>query len=127
MSNFRLRLGETVKILATGENDVKSRLQVACEEHFLLATLYGKKGIPDYFIGKWEDIFKKLSAKEWTVGNVKEDRLRATLYRMHKTTASRIAKEIWVLYTEYEEYMHGNFIIPMEHSRTRRRRSRIKA
>lgn len=112
MGNFRLRLREGAKFLAIGQYDVKARLQVACTSHLLLANVAADEPIPDYFRTKLERIIAKLTTKEWNVETVEGDRLRATLHRMHGETASKIALEIWTLYTEYEEYEHGNFMPP---------------
>ncbi|MDZ7753858.1 MAG: hypothetical protein U5S82_19985 [Gammaproteobacteria bacterium] len=110
MSNFRYRLRETVRILAVGENDVKNRLELACSKHLFMATPFFEPDLPDYFKFKYDKIIESLTQKEWGVLEIKGDRLRATLHRMHKKTASNIALDILVLYIEYEEYVHGNFL-----------------
>jgi len=110
MSNFRFRVRESVKILATGENDVKNRLELACVSHLFLATPFLEEELPFYFKEKWEGTFIRLTSKEWGALNIEGDRLRATLHGMHKTTASKIALEVWELYREYEEYLKSGLL-----------------
>ena len=111
MSNFRYRLRESAKILAIGENDVKNRILLACTQHFFLATPFLEDNLPKYFVDAWETIFNELSKKDWKEYGIEGNKLQATLYRMHKKTASRIAEQIWKLFIEYEEFLKGNFTI----------------
>lgn len=114
MSNFRYRLREAVKILATGKDDVKVRIYCAVTEHLALSALGIDAGddVPIYFRDKVNGILDKLTEKTWDdvtkiKTGIKGDRLRATLHGKHRITVSKFAAEIWTLYHEYEDYLRS--------------------
>jgi len=110
MGNFKVRVEETVKILATSEGDIKVRLKHACHQQFILATPKLEPELPQHLVRQYHDIYSALTEKS----NEYEDNISATLYRKHNKTVAKIAAEIWALYcsinnydrTHYEESTH---------------------
>ena len=109
MSNFRYRLREATKILATHPGEIKYRIASACLDHLVLANLVPDEEIPVYFRDKLDAFLKSISTKKWAE-HLEGDRIRATLHGTRGKTLSKIANEIWVLYNEFEEYLHSGFI-----------------
>lgn len=109
MSSFKYYLYECTKILATGENDVKNRLMLASTNFLIFANTPEDESVPAYFRDKHSKILKSITKKTWNE-ELEGDKIRATLYRMHKKTASKIAVEIWDLYNQYEEFLHSGFL-----------------
>jgi len=109
MSNFRYRLREATKILATHPGEIKYRIALACTDHLVLANLVPDKDIPIYFRDKLDAFLKSISSKKW-IENIEGDQIRETLHGKHGKTLSIIANDIWVLYNEFEEFLHSGFI-----------------
>ncbi len=65
MSNFRYRLREATKILATHPAELKYRIRIACTEHLMLANLVEDDKIPIYFRKKLDNFIKSVSSKKW--------------------------------------------------------------
>ncbi len=105
MSNFRYRLREATKTLATHPGDLKYRIMSACTNHLVLANLAPDSSIPVYFRDKLDVFLESISTKKWGE-NMEGDRISATLHGKHSKTLSKIANEIWVLHNEFENYLH---------------------
>lgn len=114
MSNFRYRLREATKILATHPGELKYRIASASTEQLVLANLTPDNEIPIYFRDKLDSFLESISTKTWAE-NLEGDRIRATLHGKHSKTLSKIANEIWVLHNEFEGYLHSG-VIPEHHS-----------
>ena len=99
--NFRCRLRDSARILATGEDKIKYRLEKALLDQFLLANMVENNDIPEYFQRKHKEIVAKCTAKNSDgIGKVK-----ATLHGKHGKTLSKIASDIFDLHRQYEEYL----------------------
>lgn len=114
MSNFRYRLREATKILATHPGELKYRIASACTNHLLLANLVPDNNIPVYFRDKLDVFLESISTKTWA-DNLDGDRINATLHGKHSKTLTKIATEIWVLYNEFEGYLHSG-VMPEKNS-----------
>jgi len=109
MSNFRCRIRDAAKVLATHPGEIKYRLHSAIIDELLLADVPETEDIPSYFREGLKVILSKVSTRSWSK-NSQGDRVRATLHGKHGKTLSKIANEIWVLHNEYEEYLSSGFI-----------------
>lgn len=109
MSNFRYRLREATKILATHPGKLKYRIVSACTEHLVLANLVPDDKIPIYFRDKLDTFLESISTKKWA-DNMEFDQIHATLHGKHSETLTKIANEIWTLYNDFEGYLHSGVI-----------------
>lgn len=109
MGNFRSRLRDATKILATHPEKIKYRLQKAILDELLLADVAESENIPNYFRDDLRQFIDEVSSKQWTP-DVNCDRVRATLHGKHGKTLSKLALRIWKLHHEYEEYLASGFI-----------------
>ena len=109
MSNFRYRLGAAAEILATGEGNVKERLELAVTDQLMFANVPNDPDIPQCFRDKHTAIINELSKRTWAPG-LEGDRIRATIHPMLFKAAGSIAGRIWNLYNEFEEYARSGFI-----------------
>jgi len=89
-----IKLNDTVHSLATSEGNIKLRLQYAASTH--LPFVFSKiEALPNDLKSKLKVIEKSLTNKEPTFNE--QSTIEATMYRMHKKTASKIAENIWEL------------------------------
>ncbi len=82
----------------------------AVTQQLLLAFPEHEESLPKYFSEKYMRIIDALTTKDWDG----EDKVRATLHRMRKKTATKIAMNIFNLYKELEGYLHSGFILNAE-------------
>ncbi len=68
MSNFGFRLRTATETLATGEGDVKNRLELALTNELLFANFPDDPSIPEYFRKKHKEILRELSTRTWRPG-----------------------------------------------------------
>ncbi|WP_419836203.1 hypothetical protein [Vibrio vulnificus] len=109
MSNFRVRLRESVRILCTNEAELKYRLKLAICEELLFANVPEDMSVPLYFQKQHQVIMEIATEKTWSK-EVTSDRVGATIYRRHGKTLSKWASMILQLHQEYEEYLVSGFI-----------------
>jgi hypothetical protein len=88
----RVKIREATELLAIGEGKVKHRLMLAASRCLVFVDA---AALPDDLRPSFESIQSRLAKKEPTYDG--ESRLQATLYRMHQSTAAKIAKDIWQL------------------------------
>lgn len=103
-SNAINRLYHAVKMLATEPDDIKCRLRSAYLNQICLIAL---DEFPEDLRPQIQSIHDKLNKKTQRIPN--QYPIDATLYRMHKSTASKIAKEIWDLYVIVEDRRTNDF------------------
>ena len=86
------KLGLAIYDLTVGEEDIKQRLSGVTK---YLAVL-SENDFPESLRGDWNSIISRLTKKESLVKGTKYDEgnFEATLFGMHKSTASKIAVEI---------------------------------
>ena len=109
MSNFRCRLRDAARILATDSGEIKYRLQSAISDQLILANIPEKEDLPSYFKESLDAIITMTSLRSWSEHS-EDDRIRATLHGKHGRTLSKIAEKIWDLHREYEEFLASGFI-----------------
>lgn len=109
MSNFRCRLRDAVRILATDSGEIKYRLQSAISNELLLANVPEQENLPGYFRTSLDAIITMTSRRSWSEF-AEGDRIRATLHGKHGRTLSKIAVQILDLHREYEEFLASGFI-----------------
>ncbi|EIO4061397.1 hypothetical protein AB8J12_004288 [Vibrio vulnificus] len=109
MSNFRVRLRESVRILCTNEAELKYRLKLAICEELLFANVPEDMSVPLYFQKQHQVIMEIATEKTWSK-EITSDRVGATIYRRHGKTLSKWASMILQLHQEYEEYLVSGFI-----------------
>lgn len=92
MSYATEKLGTAIYKLATGELDIKGRLASITSE---LATIHEQDFPPD-LQPQWQSILKRMTNKESKIAGTKYDEgsFAASLYRMRRSTAVRIAVDI---------------------------------
>jgi len=92
MSYANEKLSLAIYELTVGEGDIKERL----ESIIKYLTPLTETDFPENLRVKWSFIMDKLTAKESSVkGTVyDEGNFSASLFRMHKSTAAKIAKEL---------------------------------
>ena len=90
--NSAVRIREATEILATGTGTVKERLLLAVSRRLVFAEA---SALPEDLQALLNSINDRLLKKEPTYRG--QSRLEATLYKMHQSTAAKIAKDIWRL------------------------------
>jgi hypothetical protein len=93
-----------VEILALGEADIKRRLHVAWCQQLSLAWLALGSVPRDQVIGDLHERFEKIvHALTCKPRSGFGSTLDATLHRMQRRTAAKIAREIWTVHRGLEE------------------------
>ncbi|EOX1578233.1 hypothetical protein ACPD0P_003537, partial [Vibrio cholerae] len=109
VSNFRVRLRESVRILCTNEAELKYRLKLAICDELLLANVPEDMNVPLYFREQHQCIIDIVTGKTRSI-DITSDRVGVTIYRRHGKTLSKWASMILQLHQEYEEYLISGFI-----------------
>lgn len=100
------KLGLAIYELAIGAEDIKIRLKRA----FRHICAVDRNDLPEALAKDWGSIIDRLTKRvsKWKGTEYDEGRLKATLYRMHKKTAVKIAKDIVELHSQLEDYFEEN-------------------
>lgn len=92
LSYSRVKIREATEILAISTGTVKERVMLAASRRLVFADV---AALPPDLQPVLRSIWERLLKKDPTYAD--ESRLQATLFRMHQSTASKIAKDIWRL------------------------------
>jgi hypothetical protein len=92
LSYSRVKIHEATEILAISTGPVKERVMLAASRRLVFADV---SALPPDLQAVLSSIWKRLLKKDPTYPG--ESRLQATLFRMHQSTAAKIAKDIWRL------------------------------
>lgn len=96
------KLGLAIDKMTIGENDIKSRLR----DIFGDICAIKADDFPNELKKDWESIYNRLNNKESKYKGTEYDKgsFEATMYRMHKKTASKIASDIVNLYDRFKDF-----------------------
>jgi hypothetical protein len=92
LSYSRAKIHEATEILAISTGTVKERLMLAASRRLVFAEV---SALPPDLQAVLSSILERLLKKEPSYPG--ESRLESTLFRMHQSTAAKIAKDIWRL------------------------------
>ena len=103
MSYALEKLSLAIDDLAIGEGDIKSRLRSV----FPLLSAVSVGEFPDDLKSEWESIIHRLTKKNSINKGTEYDEgdFEATIFRMHKSTAVKIAKDILEIQSRLEDYV----------------------
>jgi len=107
MSYALEKLGLAIYEMTVGEGDVKSRLRNA----FRHMSAVSEKDFPEELKKDWRSIRKRLTKRESNYKNTPfdEGRFEATIFRMHKKTASKIAADIVDLHSRLDGFIKDGY------------------
>ena len=97
------KLGLGIYKLAIGEGDIKSRLI----EAFPHICAISEGEFPSELENEWRSIITRLTknSSKFIGTEFDEGKLKATMKRMHRKTAVKIAKDIIELHSKLEDYL----------------------
>ena len=102
MSYALEKLGLAIGEMAVGEGDVKSRLRVAYKH----MSAISEQDFPEHLQKDWRSIMDRLTGRE---PECDEGRFKATMHRMHKKSASRIAADVVDLHSRLEGFIEDGY------------------
>jgi len=96
------KLGLAIYEMTVGEGDIKSRLRTA----FRMISAISEKDFPEELAKDWVSIKKRLTQRDSDYKDTPYDEgsFEATMFRMHRKTASKIAADIVDLHSRLEGF-----------------------